>query len=102
MKAQIKKEKILFLCIHNASRSQMAEGLLKYLYGEFYEVKSGGNEPKKLNPYAVQVMAEIGVDISKYRSKSLNEFEGIKFDYIITVCGGSNEVCPVVLGGNNT
>jgi arsenate reductase len=77
----------------------MAEGLLKSLYGEFYDVKSAGNEPSKLNPYVVQVMAEVGVDISKYRSKSLKEFEGIKFDYVISVCGGPGEVCPVVLGG---
>jgi arsenate reductase len=99
MKVPFKKEKVLFLCNHNSSRSQMAEGLLKSLYGEFYDVNSAGNEPNTLNPYAVQVMAEVGVDISKYRSKSLKEFEGIEFDYIVTVCGRSGEVCPVFLGG---
>jgi arsenate reductase len=93
------KEKVLFLCNHNAARSQMAEGLLKSLYGEYYDVKSAGNEPNTLSPYAVKVMAEVGVDISKHRSKSLKEFEKIEFDYIITLCGGVGEVCPVFLGG---
>ena len=99
MTLPLKKEKVLFLCNHNSSRSQMAEGLLKSLYGEYYDVKSAGKEPSKLNPYAIQVMSEVGVDISKYRSKSLKEFEGIEFDYVVTVCGGSIESCPVFLGG---
>ena len=99
MAVPIKKEKVLFLCNHNSVRSQMAEGLLKSLYDEYYDVKSAGNDPSELNPYAVQVMVEIGVDISKHRSKSLKEFEGIEFDYVVTVCGGTGEGCPVFLGG---
>ena len=99
MNVQIKKEKVLFLCNNNATRSQMAEGLLEYLYGDYYDVKSAGNDPSTLNLYAVQAMAEIGVDISKHRSKSLKEFEGIEFDYVVTVCDGKGEGCPVFLGG---
>ncbi len=98
MTVPIIKEKVLFICNRNAARSQMAEGLLKSLYGEYYDVKSAGNDPSTLSPYAVQIMAEIGVDISKYRSKSLKEFEGVEFDYIVTVCG-VGEACPVFLGG---
>jgi len=95
----LKKDKVLFLCNHNAARSQMAEGLLKSLYGDYYDVKSAGNDPSELNPYAVQVMVEVGIDISQHRSKSLIEFEGIEFDYVVTVCGGTGESCPVFLGG---
>jgi arsenate reductase (thioredoxin) len=95
----LRKEKVLFLCNHNAARSQMAEGLLKSLYGKYYYVYSAGNNPSRLSPYAVKVMAEVGVDISKYQSKSLKEFEEIEFDYVVTVCGGSEEACPVFLGG---
>ena len=99
MTIPLQKEKVLFLCNRNAARSQIAEGLLKSLYGEYYDVKSAGNDPSTLSTYAVQVMAEIGVDISRYRSKSLKRFDGIKFDYVVTVCGGTGEVCPVFLGG---
>ena len=77
MAVPIKKERVLFLCNHNSVRSQMAEGLLKSLYDEYYDVKSAGNDPSELNPYAVQVMVEVGVDISNHRSKSLIEFESI-------------------------
>jgi len=96
-----KKEKVLFLCNRNAARSQMAEGLLRSTYGEFYDVHSAGNRSSTLSPYAVTVMGEIGVDISKQRSKSLKEFEGSKFDYVVTVCGGEGESCPVFPGGEN-
>lgn len=96
-----KKEKVLFLCNRNAARSQMAEGLLRSAYGEFYDVHSAGNRPSTLSPYAVAVMREIGVDISKQRSKSLKEFEGSKFDRVVTVCGGEGESCPVFPGGKN-
>jgi arsenate reductase (thioredoxin) len=95
------KEKVLFLCNHNSARSQMAEGLLKSLYGEYYDVYSAGNDPNTLNSYAVDVMAEIGIDISEYRSKSLKEFEGSNFDYVATACSGSGDTCPFFLGGKN-
>jgi arsenate reductase len=96
-----KKEKVLFLCNRNAARSQMAEGLLRSAYGEFYDVHSAGNRPSTLSPYAVAVMREICVDISNQRSKSLKEFEGSKFHHVVTVCGGEGESCPVFPGGNN-
>jgi arsenate reductase (thioredoxin) len=93
------KEKVLFLCNHNSARSQMAEGLLKSLYGEYYETYSAGSNPSSVNPCAVKVMGEVGVDISGNRSKSIQEFEGLKFDYVVTVCGGEGESCPFFPGG---
>ena len=93
------KEKVLFLCNHNSARSQMAEGLLKSLYGEHYEAYSAGSNPSSVNPFAVKVMGEVGVDISRNRSKSINEFEGMKFDHIVTVCNGEGEACPFFHGG---
>ena len=101
MKEASKKIKVLFLCNHNAARSQMAEGILKSISDDRYHVESAGNNPSSLNPYAVKVMAEIGVDISKQRSKNIEEFEGITFEYVATVCGGVGETCPVFLGGKN-
>jgi arsenate reductase len=79
----------------------MAEGLLKSLHGEYYEVRSAGSNPTDVNPYAVKVLAELGVDISHQRSKSLQEFEGMEFDYVVTVCGGEGEACPFFPGGNS-
>jgi arsenate reductase (thioredoxin) len=99
MTEQKLKEKVLILCNHNSARSQIAEGLLKSLYGEYYEVYSAGSDPTTVNRYAIKVLAEIGVDISENRSKSLKEFEGIKFDYVITVCGGDGQACPLFSGG---
>jgi arsenate reductase (thioredoxin) len=99
MTMPIIKERVLFLCNHNSARSQMAEGFLKSLYGEHYEAYSAGSNPGSVNPYAVKVMEEVGVDISEHRSKSLQEFEGLEFDYVVTVCGGEGEVCPFFPGG---
>jgi arsenate reductase len=101
MTAQKLKEKVLIICYHNSARSQMAEGLLKSLYGGYYNVYSAGSNPTTVNPYAIKVLAEIGVDISKNRSKSLKEFEGFEFDYVITVCCGEGQACPFFPGGNN-
>jgi arsenate reductase (thioredoxin) len=98
-KASQTKEKVLFLCNQNSARSQMAEGLLKSVYGENFEVYSAGSNPSTVNPYAVKVLEEVGVDISDNRSKSLKEFEDFEFDYVVTVCGGEGEVCPFFLGG---
>jgi len=95
------KEKVLIICNHNSARSQMAEGLLKSLYGEYYDVYSAGSNPTSVNPNAIIVLAEIGVDISENRSKSLKEFEGFVFDYVVTVCGGEGQACPFFPGGNN-
>jgi arsenate reductase len=76
----------------------MAEGLLNTLYGDDYLAYSAGMEPSKVNPYVVKVMAEIGIDISKNRSKSINEFQGKNFDYVITVCDHAKETCPFYPG----
>src|SRR5512137_1460810 len=83
------KPKILFICTHNSARSQMAEGLLRRIYGEKYEVFSAGTDPTKVNPLAVKVMAEIGIDISKQYSKGLEEFSDKEIDLAISVCQSS-------------
>jgi len=94
-------KKILFICTHNSARSQMAEGLLKTLYGDRYEVYSAGVKPAGVNPSAVRVMAETGIDISAYRSKSLNEFQEMKFDWVVTVCDNASKTCPFFPGSEN-
>ncbi len=90
--------RILFLCTGNSCRSQMAEGFARFLKGETIEAYSAGIEPRPLDQRAVQVMREVGVDISHYRSKHVNELKGVVFDYVITVCGHAKENCPVFLG----
>lgn len=99
MKQKQIKKKVLFICTHNSARSQMAEGLLNSLYGDQYEAYSAGIEPSVVNPYAIQVMSELGIDISKHRSKSAKEFIEHEFDYVITVCDHAKEVCPFFPGG---
>lgn len=91
-------KKVLFLCTGNSCRSQMAEGWLRHLAGERYEALSAGTDPQGLNPLAVKVMAEAGVDISGQRSKSVDEFLGRDLDLLITVCGGAQESCPMFIG----
>lgn len=93
------KKKVLFLCTHNAIRSQMAEALLRALYGEYYDVYSAGTKPTKVHPYTIKVMKEIGIDISQQYSKSIEEFSGWEFDYVITVCDKAKEECPFFPGG---
>lgn len=93
------KKNVLFICTHNSARSQMAEGLLNTLYNEHYTAWSAGTDPSEVNPYAVKVMAEIGIDISTHRSKSLEQFLQHGFDYVVTVCDQANEVCPFFPGG---
>lgn len=99
MKSKKIKKKVLFICKHNSARSQMAEGLLNTLYGDHYKAYSAGAEPTTLNPYAVKVMAEWGIDISMNKSKSLNEFKGVEFDHVVTVC--EKDTCPYFPGGKN-
>ena len=89
------KEKILFLCFHNSARSQMAEGLLRALYGDRYEVYSAGIEATHVDPRAVKVMNEIGIDISGQHSKRMDEYRGILFDLAVTVCDKAKEACPI-------
>lgn len=93
------KEKVLFMCIHNAARSQMAEGLFRHLYGDNFDVYSAGSDPQVVDSLAIIVMEEIDIDISNHRSKSLKEFEGQEFDYVITVCGNPYNACPFFIGG---
>jgi arsenate reductase (thioredoxin) len=92
------KLKILFLCTGNSCRSQMAEGWARYLKSDIIESYSAGIETHGLNPLAVKVMAEAGVDISNHRSKHLNEVKDLTFDYVITVCDAANESCPFFPG----
>ena len=91
-------KKVLFLCTGNSARSQMAEGFLKYMAGDRFEVYSAGVKPTAVNPLAIKAMAEIGIDISKHRSKSVMEFIDQSFDYVITVCGNAQKTCPVFPG----
>ena len=92
------KLKILFLCTGNSCRSQMAEGWARHLKGDIIDVYSAGIETHGLNPNAVKVMGEAGLDISKHRSKNVDELKDIKFDFVITVCGHANENCPFFPG----
>ena len=92
------KRKILFLCTGNSCRSQMAEGWARSLMGDRIEAYSAGIETHGLNPHAVRVMAEAGVDISGQRSKNVDELKDVAFDDVVTVCGHANESCPMWLG----
>ncbi len=92
------KKRVLILCTGNSARSQMAEGLLRHMAGDRFEVFSAGTRPVGLNPNAVEAMREIGIDISGQRSKSVDEFVDQQFDYIITVCDNAKESCPIFPG----
>jgi arsenate reductase len=96
------KKKILFVCTHNSARSQMAEGILKTFYGDRFEVYSAGTEPKDVNPNAVKAMAEIGVDISMYLSKSVEQFHDMEFDYVITLCDKAKQSYSVLPGAKKS
>ena len=95
------KTKILFLCTHNSARSQMAEGLLRHLAGDRFEVYSAGTEATSVRPEAIAAMAELGVDISGQESKTLDRYLSESFDYVVTVCDDANEACPVFPGAKN-
>lgn len=92
------KQQVLILCTANSARSQMAEGLLRALADEQFEVFSAGAKPSTVNPLAVAAMDERGIDIRSHRSKHLNEFLSQPFDYVITVCDNAAESCPVFPG----
>ena len=92
------KLKILFLCTGNSCRSQMAEGFTRHLKGDLIEARSAGIAPKGVDPRAVKVMSEDGVDISEHTSNHVDDFKDVDFDYVITVCGHANENCPVFPG----
>jgi arsenate reductase (thioredoxin) len=93
------KKKVLFLCTHNSCRSQMAEGIVNADLGERFQAFSAGTEATRVNPLAIRVLAEIGIDISGHFSKTLDAFAQEKFDYVITLCGSANEQCPLFFGG---
>lgn len=93
------KQRILFLCTHNSCRSQMAEGLVNHFLGDRCTAFSAGTEATRVNPLAIRVLAELGIDISGHRSKTLDVYSGEKFDYVITLCGSANEQCPLFFGG---
>ncbi|MCJ7608370.1 arsenate reductase ArsC [Candidatus Bathyarchaeota archaeon] len=86
------KASVLFLCTHNSARSQIAEGLLRHFYGERYEVFSAGSTPTQVNPLAIRVMAELGIDITGQISKSIEEFRGRDIDVVVSVCRSSPRV----------
>ncbi|HEV8385106.1 MAG TPA: arsenate reductase ArsC [Candidatus Acidoferrales bacterium] len=92
------KYKVLVLCTGNSARSQMAEGILRWLSKGEMEVHSAGTHPSQVHPFAIAVMKELGVDISGQRSKSVDEFKSEKFDTVITVCDLANESCPIFPG----
>ena len=96
------KQRVLFLCIHNSARSQMAEGALRSLAGDRYEVFSAGIEAGTVRPEAVAVMREIGIDISGQRSKKVDELAGRPFDLVITTCDEAREACPMFPGAKRT
>jgi len=102
MPSNEKRLKVLFLCTGNSCRSQMAEGWARALKSGEIDPHSAGTAPKGVDPLAVRVMAEAGVDISHQTSKSLESFMGVRFDYVITLCDDANEACPFFPGAAKT
>ena len=92
------KTKVLFLCTGNSCRSQMAEGFLRAYGGDLFEAHSAGVDPSSVNPLAVQVMREVGIDMSGQRSKSVSEYLGQHFPVVITVCDNAKQRCPIFPG----
>ena len=91
-------KRVLILCTGNSARSQMAEGILRHIAGDRFEVESAGVDPSSVRREAIEAMREIGIDISSHRSTSVEEFSGQEFDYVITVCDNAAEHCPVFPG----
>jgi arsenate reductase len=92
-------KRVLFICTHNSSRSQMAEGLINHDLAGKVHAFSAGTDPTFVHPLAIAAMKEVGVDISRHRSKSIDEFADEKFDFVITLCDHAAESCPVFFGG---
>ena len=92
------KKRVLILCTGNSARSQMAEGLLRHDAGDRFAIESAGTRPGSVRTEAIAVMRELGIDISGHRSKSVDEFAGQNFDYILTVCANAKESCPIFPG----
>jgi arsenate reductase (thioredoxin) len=91
----VNKQRVLFLCTHNSARSQMAEGFLRSMAGDRFEVASAGTEATRVHPLAVRAMMEFGVDVSRHTSKIVDQFVAQPWDYVITVCDAANEACPM-------
>jgi arsenate reductase len=98
-KSVMNKKSVLFVCTANSARSQMAEALVNHDLSDRFEAFSAGTAPRSPHPAALRVLAEVGLDHSHARSKSLDEFAAQTFDYVITLCDGANETCPVFFGG---
>ena len=96
------KTKILFICTANAARSQMAEGYLRAKYGDRFEVFSAGTKQSRVSVRAIEVMQEIGIDISAHRSKTIDALKGESFDIAVTLCDNANRICPIVPGAKKT
>ena len=92
------KKRVLFLCTHNSARSQMAEGLLRHMAGDRFEVFIAGTEQTRVHPLAIEAMHEVGLDITAHTSKTLDTLAGQQFDYASTVCDRANESCPIFPG----
>lgn len=95
------RERVLILCTHNSARSQMAEGFLRAMAGDRFEVASAGTEKTQVRPEAIEAMRKHGIDISGHESKTLNQFLGELWDYVITVCDAANVACPVFPGARH-
>ncbi|MEO0202164.1 MAG: arsenate reductase ArsC [candidate division WOR-3 bacterium] len=95
------KKRVIFICTHNSARSIMAEAILKHLYGNKFEVFSAGTNPTSVKEFTKLVLSEINIETSNLYSKSVNEFLGQKFDYVITVCDSAKETCPFFPGGKH-
>jgi arsenate reductase (thioredoxin) len=91
----VNKPRILFLCTHNSARSQMAEGFLRALAGDRFEVASAGTHATRVHPLAIRAMADVGIDLGGHVSKVVDELVTQRWDYVITVCDAANEACPV-------
>ena len=94
----MEKRRVIFVCIHNSARSQMAEGMLRAWAGDRFEVASGGTKARGVRPEAIGVMAELGIDISRHESKTIERFVGQPWDWLIPVCDEACEACPYVPG----
>ena len=93
------KKQILFLCTHNSCRSQMAEALANHFLVNRYQAFSAGTEATRVNPLAIRVLSELGIDTTSLRSKTMDEFVGHHLDHVVTLCSDTNEKCPIFFGG---
>lgn len=96
--AECSRKSLLFICKNNSGRSQMAEGLLRHIYGDKYDIYSAGSDPKGVNPLTIEIMAEIGIDISNQSSTHLEDYLEHEFDYVVTLCDDGE--CPIFPGSN--